>query len=247
MTQTYEEQVAELTTASNLLTSAVENKIGEIDLKISVKEGEVDNFLQNGNPETRYIQDIFIGGSKDYLYPVWWGFPDLNYAVSKISVSRHFSTNGNEHPLNPDSVHQAALLLEMEGNAYSWSGDANFLEIKRFHERYNSTASHPNFNMYCKSEKIDFNLPIYGGQLENNLAASCMRKTGLYLRGGGLSYKIIKNWKGDVAYHDGSDMLRRNIEQSSQASFTVRWYVEPIPLTDLLQPSLSTTAYSDPQ
>jgi len=248
MTQPTEERIGELVTASNQLTSAVEGKLGEIDSKISEKSAEVTSFLKSATPETRYVQDITIGGSKDYLYPVWWVFPSLASAVSKISIARHFAWNAAEAPLHDASPHQAALLLELEGNGSAWSGDANFLEIKRFFERYNNTASHVDFRMYCKSEKVDPNLPIYNNITENVLSPECRTMSGLYLRGGGLTYRIIKNWQGDVTYHDGSDQLRRNIYQPVVGdAYTINWFVEPIPFVDLLRPTVNVIAFSDPQ
>lgn len=47
MTQTVEERIGELTTASNLLTSAVENKVGEIDEKVSSAENKFNSFKQD--------------------------------------------------------------------------------------------------------------------------------------------------------------------------------------------------------
>lgn len=233
------------TSASQALAQEVAGKMAGIDSKVSTKENEVDQFLQNATPETRYVQEIFIGGSKDYFYPVWWAFPSLTHGVSKITISRNYAENGSQRPLSNVSVHQAALLLEMEGNGNSWSGDANFLEIKRFFERYNSTVSHPNFSMYVKSEKANQNKPIYGGIAEGVLQASCRHKSGLYLRGGGLTYHVIKNWVGDVGVHDGCDQLRRNISSSETDDWSIRWYAEPIPFADLLKPEINVFAFSD--
>lgn len=245
---TIEQQVSELVTASNQLTSAVEGKIQEIDTQIGQKKTQVDQFLQDANPEGRYEQEITIGGSKDFFYPVWWRTPDLSFGVSNISILRHYSWNGEaeNRPLNPASQHQAALLLEMEGNASGWNGDANFLEIKRFYERYNSTVSHPSFLMYTKAEKANLAKPIYLSVAENTLAANCYSFSGVYLRGGGLTYKIVKNWAGNVNFHDGSDQLRRNIHNAEGIDWSIQWYAEPIAFADKLQPTVNVTASGEP-
>jgi hypothetical protein len=246
MTQTVEERIGDLTTASNLLTSAVENKVGEIDSKVSAKEAEVDNFLQNATPETRYKQIIHIGGSKEFFYPVWFRMPDASSGVSNINVCRAYHLDGVQRPLNSSSPHQAGLLLEMEGCAFPWGGDANFLEIKRYSKTYNATVSNVSFAMYCKAEKVNSEKQIYPGIPENVSGDYGRSHSGLYLRGGGLTYHIIKNWTGDVHFHNGSDELRRDIYQVETDSWSVKFYAEPIPIADIIEPTLVTDAFSDP-
>ncbi|PAJ72050.1 phage tail protein [Pseudoalteromonas sp. NBT06-2] len=235
---------AELHQGVNSLTHEVTSKMGEINSKLAAKESQVDAFLADAQPETRYEQDIFIGGSKDYLYPVWWRFPNNSSGVSNLTVCRTYSWNGgvSERPLNTGSAHQAALLLELEGNDSPWGGDAHILNIKRFHEGYNSTVSHVAYQMYCKAEKVDPDKPLYSGA-NLNFSSQERTRSGLYLRGGGLTYRIIKNWIGDVSFHDGSDQLRRNISTTNLEPWSVRWYAEPIPFTDRDAPITSTIPY----
>lgn len=247
-----EQDIGALIVSTNQLTAVVDNKaqaldkqMAALDARVAKKEQDVDKFLQEALPETRYVQDIFIGGSKEYLYPVWWRFPENDYGVSKLTVGRHYSWNGNvgQRPLNSASAHQAGLLLELEGNSHSWSGDARFLNIKRFTETYNNTASHVSFRLQCKAEKIDPTKDFYGGGEDGSLGPWHQTLNGLYLRGGGLTYRIIKNWKGDVSFHDGSDMLRRNTYEASQGNWSVRWFVEPIPFTERKAPIANTIPY----
>ncbi|RJE78166.1 phage tail protein [Pseudoalteromonas sp. MSK9-3] len=245
-----EQDIANLVESTNQLTSVIDNKaktidakMAQLDSRVAAKEAQVDQFIQDATPETRYEQTITIGGSKDYLYPVWWRFPGNEEGVSKLTVSRHYSWNSNTKPLNPTSGHQAGLLLQLEGNAYSWNGDSNFMNIKRFYERYNNTVSHVDFRLNCKAEKIDLSKDFYGGGEDGTLGPWHCTYSGLYLRGGGLTYRITKNWKGDVAFHDGSDMERRNTYESSQGNWTVRWFVEPIPFTDRVAPIANTIPY----
>ncbi|WP_440055478.1 phage tail protein [Pseudoalteromonas sp. T1lg65] len=247
-----EQDIANLITASDQLTTVVDNKAQQLDQqmaeygqRITAKEQQVDQFIQDANPETRYVQTITIGGSKDYLYPVWWRFPSNDFGVGKLTVHRHYSWNGgeSERPLNSLSGHQAALLLELEGNAYIWNGDSNFLNIKRFHERYNNTASHVDFRLNCYAEKMDPSKEFYGGGEDGSLGPWHCTYSGLYLRGGGLTYRITKNWKGDVFFHDGSDMERRDTYSSAQGNWTVRWFVKPIPFTERRAPIANTIPY----
>ncbi|QZO13870.1 phage tail protein [Pseudoalteromonas piscicida] len=245
-----EQDIANLIQSTDALTAVVDNKAQQLDnqmaafdTRIAKKEQDVDKFIQEAMPETRYVQDIFIGGSKDYFYPVWWTTPGNAAGVSKVTIARQYSWNADTQPLNTTSPHQAALLLELEGNATAWHGDANFLHVKRFHERYNPTVSHASFAMYCKREKADSSLDLYGGGEEGAFGAFCATHSGVYLRGGGLKYRIIKNWKGDVWFHDGSDQERRNLYARSWDNWTVRWYAEPIPFAERMAPTLSSIPY----
>lgn len=247
-----EQDIANLIQSTDALTAVVDNKAQQLDsqmaafeARIAKKEQDVDEFIQEAMPETRYVQDIFIGGSKDYFYPVWWAMSGNATGVSKVTIARQYSWNGDTKPLNTASPHQAALLLELEGNAYAWHGDANFMQTKRFHERYNPTVSHASFAMYCKREKADSSLDLYGGGEEGDFGAFCRTFSGVYLRGGGLTYRIIKNWKGDVAFHDGSDQERRNLDTRIGREWSVRWYAEPIPFAERLAPTLSTIPYAN--
>ncbi|WP_462173819.1 phage tail protein [Pseudoalteromonas xiamenensis] len=249
-----EQDIGALIVSTNQLTAVVDNKaqaldkqMAALDARVAKKEQEVDKFLQEALPETRYVQDIFIGGSKDYLYPVWWTFPSNSHGVGQITISREYHWNGGvgERPLNTSSVHQAALLLELEGNACQWSGDANFMNIKRFSERYTNTASHVHFMMQCKAEKVDPNRDLYGGGADGSVGPWSYISSGLYLRGGGLKYRITKNWKGDVNYFDGSSIERKSIYEYNvaNATSTVRWFVEPIPFTERKAPIANTIPY----
>ncbi len=247
-----EQDIANLIQSTDALTAVVDNKAQQLDnqmaafdTRIAKKEQDVDKFIQEAMPETRYVQDIFIGGSKDYFYPVWWRFPDNAAGVSKLTIARQYSWNSDTKPLDPNRPHQAGLLLELEGNAYAWNGDANFMQIKRFHERYNPTVSHVSFAAYTKVEKVDADKPLYVGRDDGSVGAWCYRYNGMYLRGGGLKYRFIKNWKGDVSYHDGSDNLRRELTEASFANSSVRWYAEPIPFEDRLAPTLSSIPYAN--
>ena len=72
-----EQDIANLVESTNQLTSVIDNKaktidakMAQLDSRVAAKEAQVDQFIQDATPETRYEQTITIGGSKDYLYPV---------------------------------------------------------------------------------------------------------------------------------------------------------------------------------
>lgn len=245
------EQIADLISGYTDLKGYFENTRANIDAnvaqmnsRVAAKEREVDNFIRDAKPEIRYRQEITIGGSTDFYYPVSWRFPDNDFGVGQITISRNYQRNGgpSERPLFPDRPHQAALLLQLEGNASSWSGNANFMQVKRFSERYTNTTSHLGFSMHCQAEAYN-DLPLYSTANES-LAPQCRTKSGVYLRGGGLTYTITKNWAGDIDFHDGSDQLRRVMSQTASTTWSVRWFATPIPLADRLVPIGSVNAYT---
>ena len=247
------EQIADLISGYTDLKGYFENNRSNIDAnvaqmnsRVEAKETEVDKFIHDALPETRFEQTFTIGGSTDFYYPAWWTFPNNNFGVGKITISRRHHTNGgeSERPLDNERPHQAALLLEMEGNSRGWGGDANFMQIKRFSERYNHTSSHPSFRMFSRAEAYD-ELPLYAGANEN-LSAQNPIYSGVYLRGGGLSYRITKNWTGNVQYHDGNAPDRQELNRSQQGDWSARWFVNPIPIADRLAPIGTTNAYVYP-
>ncbi len=234
------------------LKAAVSGEAGEVVFKASeyVTQSEFnelhftpafDEHLADymSDKQQTYVQDIFIGGSKDMLYPVWFQFPSGR--VGNLTLYRNYAWDEPERPLNQSSVHQASLLLELEGCAYGWNGDANFMTIKRFHERYNKTCSHVAFRAFCKAEKIDTNKPLYS-TASPNFSAQCSRHSGVYLRGGGLHYRITTNWNADISFHNGSDSDPRTLYENIN-NVNVRWFAEPIPFSELSQPPVNVQPY----
>ncbi|WP_275557318.1 hypothetical protein [Pseudoalteromonas sp. J010] len=119
------------------------------------------------------------------------------------------------------------------------------MQIKRYHQSYNGTLSHVNFAMYCRRRKVNSDLDLYGGGEEGDFGPVCPTFSGLYLRGGGLRYRIIKNWRGNVNYHEGQTMDEREIDTVVTNTASVRWYAEPIPFAERLAPTLSTIPYAN--
>lgn len=237
--------IAELVQASNALTGTVNGKIADIDRRVDVKIQQMEDWRKENTPERRIVIDFTIGGSTDFFYPVWWRFrASGETSAHKVSIIRHFSWNGaeNERPLNASSEHQAGLLLEMEGSDVAWGGDARFLEIKRFCETYNPTVSHVSHAMYCKQYRMDVNRPAYNNIADGTFAACNMVFSGAYLRGGGLTYRVISNLPLDFDFHNGKGGAR---EIANGSHVNVRWEVEPIALASRTAPPQTLNAFVD--
>jgi hypothetical protein len=244
-----QQDVSEQTTAVDNLTQEVVGKMGAINNQVNNSISQMDAQVQQWltatraeqiEGEGRYLHEIHIGGSPDLLYPVWWRFPNNSLGTGRLTIHRTYGANGGGGSAaaayrNISDYHIAALLLELEGNACPWSGDANFLEIKRFHERYNGTVSHVRFGAYARRESRDgVNPPDYGSDGTNYLYSGC------YLRGGGLTYRITKNWNADIHFQDGSDPKAKNTLHEHDNS---RFFVQPIPWTSRVAPVEDTDAF----
>lgn len=229
LTQTFEQQASNI----NAALANQEKRIGD-------KEKEVDNFLADASPEPRIVNKINIGGSKDYLYPVWFKFPEHG---GKFKVWRHYLWDANERPLNPLSTSQAGLHLEFEGAGAQWSGNPKFMHTKRFDSTYTELVSHTSFKMYCYNEKVDPNLPLYGGGDSGALGTYSSVCSGFYLRGGGVTYEFISNWKIALNYSDSHENAVIDEGKISDESGTYRWYVKPIPLSEIMQPEATLVPF----
>ena len=216
-TQIYQNQNESITSSVNDMQSRADQKIQE---------------LNDVQPEKRIVQTIRIEGSSDYLYPVWWTFPSSAFGVGKLTISRPFQWN----PGTLHQTHVASLLLELEGNGYQWAGDANFMEIKRFHERYHTTCSHVSLLGYTRYRQEG---AVVSYRAENSFGPQWPRSSAVYLRGGGLDYRFSANWDISLGHSLESTRVLRHEHHGS-------WYVEPIPLVDQVRPAISTNAYVDP-
>ena len=193
-----------------------------LDDRVAAKEQQVNQFLAEAEPEKRMVQTLKIEGSSNYFYPVWFRFPGHEFGVGRLTVSRHYGWN----PGTLHATHIAALLLELEGNAHAWSGDACFLDVKRFHERYQTSCSHVGFAGYARYKRegaehqnqtedaVDYRMPVYST---------------LYLRGGGLEYRFSANWAINLQHALTTTRAYRSEAHGS-------WYVEPIALADQDKP-----------
>lgn len=239
-----ESSIADLVRASTELTGTVRGQSAAIDATVNAKIGQMDAWMVENTPERRYVTDITIHGSKDYFYPVWWRLQSSGAeGIHKVSVGRYFSWNGKpgERPLNPDSEHQASLLLELEGSDTAWAGGPNFMEVKRFAEMYHGTVSHVAFAMYCRQYRIDTSKPVYVGVEDGSFGAYCQTKSGLYLRGGGLRYRIVTNQALLEFGFDNGAGGNRVIETANHVN--TRWEVSPIPASERIGPPQTLKAY----
>lgn len=240
-----ESNIAELVKASNALTGTVNGKIADIDRRVDVKIQQMEDWRKENTPERRIVIDFTIGGSKDFFYPVWWRLRSAGEdGTHQVSIVRNYAWNGaeNERPLNVSTVHQAGLLLEMEGSDVAWGGDAKFLEVKRFSETYNPTVSHVSHAMYCKQYRIDVNKPPYNGIADGTFAGCNMVLSGAYLRGGGLNYRVISNLPLDFGFHDGKGEER---ELGRYEHVNTFWLASPIALTNRVAPPQTLNAFVD--
>ncbi len=219
---TLEAQIAALTTASNNLTSEVTGKMSAIDAKVA--QAQID--FNNLTPEKRVIQTIHIGGDVNYLYPVWWSMRSNSFGTTKMLVHRNFNEDAGTPVSNligmKNGVHIGSLLLEMEGNATGWNGDANFLQIKRYQERYGAQlCSHVQFLMFSDAA--------------SSSSAAAAAVSGLYLRGGGLTYHITHNGgMSGLTFDDGSKGVNNITNLYNDG--TNNWNVKPIPIASIQPP-----------
>ncbi|TQF70501.1 phage tail protein [Pseudoalteromonas luteoviolacea] len=231
-----------LTHTVELTTDSINAAMQVHEQRIIQKENQVNDFLASASPEPRIVNRITIGGSKDYLYPVWFKFPEEG---GNLKIWRDFLWNSDTRPLNPTLPHQAGLKAEIEGSASPWSGNPTYMHLKRFGESYNNVMSHLNFNMYCKNEKYDQDLPLYGGGADGLVGPYCSAASGLYLRGGGVTYEFIANWDIEIEHSDSHTptLIREGVVSPEAGSY--RWTVAPIPVADLLTPIGNTKPYSN--
>jgi len=184
--------------------------------------------------ERRHVQTITIGGSTDYLYPVFWQFPRSDFGVGRLEICRHFAWNpGVLSGINRADVlspaHVASLLLDIEGHGHKWDGDAEYLKVLKYFSRYNKTASHLRHAGYARREKINPNgAALYGAE------GTCYTHSGIYLRGGGLDYRISANWPiGLIRLPDEDSATARAMLWEHD---NTRWYVQRIPFSELEEP-----------
>ena len=233
---------AEQVGASQALASDFGGMIAGIDNSVANAIASMEEWKDNAqavdvNAQPQYTQDITIGGSIDFLYPVWFRLPYADREVAKITILRLRNWNGEagERPFNPDSTSQAGVLLEMEGHGSPIGGGGNFLQIKRFSESFNSTVSHVQFGMQTTISAIDLNAPVDFASPGPSFVFS-----GLYLRGGGLKYRIVRNVNDPIYYHNGDDPNEQTVIDNYLNS---RFTVHRIPIADLSTPIADTTAF----
>ncbi|MGQ5524823.1 hypothetical protein ACUHMQ_16390 [Chitinimonas sp. PSY-7] len=223
-----EEAISEQTREVKALVQAVQGKQASIDARVLAKLGDMDQWMLDNTPEKRWVKDITIGGSTDKCYPVWWmGESPGEAGVTRINIGRPFNWNEDTRPLNKASAHQASLLLVLEQGDCAWGGGPTVFKYLHYAYVYNPTVSHPSFSMYCKEYKLDNSKPSHNRVENGAFGQYCSVMSGLYLRGGGLKYRIIANRPLlNFGFHDGSG-AERVIHTADHVN--TRWEAEPIP------------------
>ena len=136
-------------------------------------------------------------------------------------------------------MHQAGLILVMEGLGYPWGGNPPFLDVMRYKYTYNEVVGNVQFNMGARYEAIDETKDIVSTSFMNH--NSNPSYSGMYLRGGGVTYRISNNWGYTVRYQDGSDASARDVLYS-YTSNNLLWYVSPKDWADRVAPVARFTA-----
>lgn len=225
-----EAAISEQTREVKSLIQVVQGKQASIDARVLAKLGEMDQWKLDNTPERRWVKDITIGGSIDKCYPVWWqGEAPGEAGVTRINIGRRFDWNSEEgaRPLNKTSTHQASLLLVLEHGDCAWGGGPQVFKYLHYGYVYNPTVSHPSFKMYCKEYKLDNSKPSYNKVENGAFGPYSFVMSGLYLRGGGLTYRIIANRAlQNFGFHDGTGN-ERVIFMANHVN--TRWEAEPIP------------------
>ncbi|QPW31830.1 hypothetical protein AAGU53_18420 (plasmid) [Edwardsiella ictaluri] len=224
-----ETSIAALVEASNKLTDAVNGKIGEIDQRVASAENEFDQWrgsveAKDISGESLYRSTIDLTGlSSDYYYPVWWRMPNNLAGESRVMISRNYAEDRDKFPFGPGVTHLAGLLLQIEGTAHQWDGDANYMTIKRISQTYRDTVRAVKFAMMSIARPVDGVKPLYNGYTAGQVVG-CDLFSGCYLRGG-LTYHVAKNFKDGLLY--SRQDVEVELERSVQTSFEIKWMVKP--------------------
>ncbi len=163
---------------------------------------------QGPGARNKHTQTLTIGGSEDFFYPVWWQWPaftDGAYGLEIVSTSPHkylhMKLSGVRH-------HPDAILFSMAVDM-----------IREESAPTRKLCSHVSAGMYMKDVT------------SNRLSARSYhpasdRYSGLYLRGSN-TYKIVKDWAGDVNSFVGGENARHTTVSSQNNA--PRFYVDRIP------------------
>ncbi|CAK2395058.1 Phage tail protein [Vibrio crassostreae] len=224
---------AEQTAASQALSQEVAGKMGEIDQKVVEAKDSFDRWRDdvqakdiNGQSVYKSVIDL-TGLSTDHFYPVWWRMPDNEEGCSRITISRGSSEDRNLAPFGQGAF-IAGLNLQIEGVGSFWSGDANYLTIKRFSQTYRKTVRAVQFGMKCIARPISNVKPLYAGYESGQVVAHSWR-SGCYLRGG-LTYHVRKSFDGQLWYSREDGEVSAGI--FSPANYEIEWKVKAYHIDD---------------
>jgi hypothetical protein len=230
------QETAALIQSVNQMTATVAGKMGQIDTKVAQKITELNTWKSGLKADqmegvARYAKTIDLTGlSPDYFFPVFWSFPGNNHGGGEMVISRSYPENGGaDDPFNEGTPnHVAGLLLQLDGGSTPWSGDSKYLHIKRLSQTYRETVRNLKHAMLSIARPIDGSRPLFGG-LQSGAIASCMSKSGCYLRGG-LTYHVLTNWASNLEY--SRELGEVEIGRSVQPTFEIKWVVKAYPISD---------------
>lgn len=112
-----------LVESNRRLTETVENKVAEIDNKVSEAKGEFDQFIATADDRyvTRTKIEVNVGGDKDKFYPVY--IPARHNGVARVEISRYIHQNG-------DWSGAMTAVFDVQNNA--WSGYPDFCLLNMY-------------------------------------------------------------------------------------------------------------------
>ncbi|HIF9079947.1 TPA: hypothetical protein ACX6NP_000796 [Photobacterium damselae] len=127
-----EQQISSLVQASENLTSAVNNKIGEIDKEIDTATKKFNQFIDSA--DTRYMTrvgtSVFVSGDEDKFYPVY--IPATHAGITELQINRsvHF-----------DREWAGALTARILLQNNAWGGYPSFLILDALGVNYHPTLT----------------------------------------------------------------------------------------------------------
>ncbi|MBJ2147538.1 hypothetical protein JC606_14270 [Vibrio sp. IB15] len=222
------------TAASKQLSDDVKGKMDQVNATVAAKVKQLDAWKESATADkmkgvARYKHIIDLTGiSSDYFFPVWWVMPTNEHGGAEIDITRGYSRDRHLSPFGEGVTHLAGLLLEIEGNSYGWSGDAEYLQIKRISQTYRETVKKVAFRMSCIARPVDGSKPMYMGVKSGGIVG-CPVFSGCYLRGG-LTYTVMTNWNTDI--HFSKEVGEAEIGHYSGVSGEIKWVAKAYALDD---------------
>ncbi|CRM83890.1 hypothetical protein [Pseudomonas sp. 24 E 13] len=229
-----ETTITKVVDACNKLTETVTNQIGKINAQVDAASSQFTAWrstvqAKDINGRALYSQDIDLTGlPTDTFYPVWWTMPGNDSGETEVTFSRIYNRDVGVWPFGSGIVHIAGLNLQMEGCGHIWSGDGNYLTVKRISQTYRETVRGISFGMTCIARHVTGVRPLYLNVYDGQIIQSSIH-SGLYLRGG-LSYTVNKSFPGAIGFSRLDAEVAMG--ESSQGDWEIRWCVRPYRLSE---------------
>lgn len=217
------------TEASQAQTTEVANKMGHIDQTLQQAKQSFDAWkgkikAVDIEGQGRYVKELFVEGDKDTFYPVYFHMDSED--ETEIQIYRNYFWDHDNNDFNAKR-HVASALVVLKGQAYPWSGNANYLRTVVNRQRYRQCVAKVGFYAWCEAQKMDQD----GADTEyNNPEVGYLARTqsGFMLRGGKLKYKIFSNRPIDFKLYqtDGEEI------DSRSGSENVKWLSKTVSLAE---------------